>query len=161
MRNGYLVAIAVFRLLKAAILVAAGLGALRMLRPEVAERVREWVAAMPFAAEHEFVRRALGIVTTLSPHRVELIAAVAFAYAALFIVEGTGLLTQRRWAEWLTIIATTSFIPFEVVECVRRATLFRGGVIAANVAIVIYLVARRVKKKRPAISGLAGPFSIR
>ena len=72
---------------------------------------------------------------------------------------------QREWAEWVTLIATVSFIPFEIVEVVRKPTPVRWAVIAINVAIAIYLLLRRLKtrlkKKRLAISGLASPFSIR
>ena len=32
---------------------------------------------------------------------------------------------QKEWAEWVTLIATVSFIPFEVVEVVRRPTAVR------------------------------------
>jgi len=160
-RNGYLVAIAIFRLVKAAFLIAAGFGALRLLRPEAAHRVAAWIASLPFAGEHDVVRRVLGMLTHLSPQRTELIAAAAFAYAALFIVEGVGLLMQQAWAEWLTFIATVSFIPFEIVEVARRPTPLRWIIIAVNVVVAAYLLARRLKMRRPAISGLAGPFSIR
>lgn len=147
-RNRYLVAIALFRLVKAAFLIAGGFGALRLLRPAVARRVAEWVGSLPFAGEHDVVRRALVFVTHLSPEKAELIAAAAFAYAALFIVEGVGLLLQKEWAEWLTLIATVSFIPFEVVEVVRKQTAVRWGVIAVNVAIAAYLLVRRLRKRR-------------
>ena len=161
-RNGYLVLIAVFRLVKAVFLVAGGFGALKLLNPRVAHRVAGWIASLPFAGEHDIVRRVLVFITHLSPQRAGLIAAGLFAYAALFIVEGVGLLMQREWAEWVTLIATVSFIPFEVVEVVRKPTASRWIVIALNVAIAVYLLVRRLgKKKRLAISGLASPFSIR
>ena len=147
-RNRYLVAIAVFRLIKAAFLIAGGFGALRLLRPAVARRLAEWIGSLPFAGEHDVVRRALAFLTHLSARRAELIAAAAFAYAALFIVEGVGLLMQKEWAEWLTLIATVSFIPFEVVEVVRRQTPLRWAVIAVNVAIAAYLLIRRLGKRR-------------
>ena len=160
-RNGYLLAIAVFRLVKAAFLIAAGFGALRMLHPAVAHRVESWIESLPFAGRHDIVRHALAMITHLSPERAALIAAAAWAYAALFIVEGTGLLRQKEWAEWLTLVATASFIPFEVVEVVRRSTALRWAIVVINVVIALYLLARRLKMRRPAISGLAGPFSIR
>ena len=160
-RNRYLLAIAVFRLTKAAFLIAGGFGALRLLRPAVAQRVAAWIGSLPFGGRHDVVRRVAAMVTHLSPEHAGLIAAALFAYAALFIVEGTGLLMQKTWAEWLTFIATASFIPFEVVEVVHRPTPLRWAIIAINVVIAVYLLARRLKMRRPAISGLAGPFSIR
>jgi uncharacterized membrane protein (DUF2068 family) len=160
-RNLYLLSIAIFRLVKAVLLIAAGFGALRLLHPAVAQRFERWIASLPFAGRHDVIRHTLAMITHLSPQRAELIAAAAWAYAALFSVEGTGLLLQKTWAEWLTLVATVSFIPFEVVEVMRRSTPLRWSIVIINVVIALYLLARRLKMRRPAISGLAGPFSIR
>jgi uncharacterized membrane protein (DUF2068 family) len=62
----------------------------------------------------------------------------------LFSVEGIGLLTRKVWAEWLTIIITTSFIPLEVYEMVHKSSAIKAVVLVANILIVIYLVARRI-----------------
>ena len=44
---------------------------------------------------------------------------LTFAYSALFLVEGTGLFFEKRWAEYLTIVATVSFIPVEIYELLK------------------------------------------
>ncbi len=131
-------AIALFRLAKAMLLIVAGFEALQMLRPEVAARVQAWAEALPLAGQH-FLK---SLITT-SPSRLELAAAASFAYAALFVTEGVGLWLEKRWAEYLTIIATSSFIPFELWEVIKKMTAFRSAILIANVAIVIYLVQRR------------------
>jgi len=46
------------------------------------------------------------------------------------------------WAEWLTIIATTSFIPFEVYELVKKFTAVRLLLLIVNWAIVVFLAYR-------------------
>jgi hypothetical protein len=51
-----------------------------------------------------------------------------------------GLWLRRRWAEYLTVIVTGSFIPLEIYEIVEHFTVLRVVVLAVNVAIVIYLV---------------------
>ncbi len=81
------------------------------------------------------------------PHRKHFLAATAFAYAALFIAEGTGLWLQNKWAEYLTLIATASFLPFEIYEVVKRVTALRVVVIVINAAIVVYLVWRLRHRK--------------
>jgi uncharacterized membrane protein (DUF2068 family) len=138
-----LAVIAVFRLVKALVLVAVALGALRLLDHEAAARAQEWLAALPFVAQHPAVERAASRVTGASHRRLEIAASVGLAYAALFTIEAVGLWLQRVWAEYLTIVATTSFIPFEVYELTRRFTPIRLGALLTNVAIVGYLVARR------------------
>ena len=72
------------------------------------------------------------------------LAVASLCYAAVFLVEGIGLLKKRRAAEWLTVGVTASFIPIEIYEAVQR---FSAGKIAAlilNLAILIYLVWVRV-----------------
>jgi uncharacterized membrane protein (DUF2068 family) len=141
-RDRILALIAIFRLSKALLLVLAGFGALHLLRPDVAARFVEWMQAYPFAMRY-LPERALN-----SPQRLELLAAAAFAYAALFATEGVGLWLQKRWAEYLTVVATTSFIPFEVWEIVKKTAAVRVAFVLANVAIVIYLIAVLTRKHR-------------
>jgi len=73
-----------------------------------------------------------------------------FFYSALLLTEGTGLLLGKRWAEYFTIFATSSFIPLEVYELARRASPARFVVLLINVVVVVYLVAEvyRIRKNR-------------
>ena len=135
--------IAVFRLVKAALLIAVGLGTLRLLRPGAAAALRGWMEALPFASEHEIVHSLAVRVTHLPRKRIDELAVAAFCYAALFIVEGTGLLMGKVWAEHLTMVATASFIPFEIYEVMQKPSIVRVSVLVINIAILIYLIARR------------------
>jgi len=71
------------------------------------------------------------------------IALVVLAYAVVEGTEGVGLAMRRRWAEYLIVVATGLFIPYEVWEVVHRVTLFRVGGLLLNVAIVVYLGYRK------------------
>jgi uncharacterized membrane protein (DUF2068 family) len=122
-------------------------GALKLLDPAFAHHVRRWIALLPFAARHPEIASAAHRLAG-SPKTIEIAAAVATAYAALFAVEGVGLWMRKVWAEYLTIVATTSFVPFEIYELARRFTLPRVGALAINVAIVVYLIVRRVRAHR-------------
>ena len=158
--------IALFRWSKAIVLFAAALGTLRLLRPGAAHALAAWVMQFPIAAQHRFVSESIAKLTNLDTSRVEWIAAGLCAYAALFTVEGFGLWLGKRWGEWLTIVATTSFIPFEVYELWKRATAARAAFLAANVAIVIYLIwrvhrGRSVEGRTTPASSAAGAASAR
>ena len=76
------------------------------------------------------------------PH-MTVLAIGAFAYAALESTEGVGLAMRRRWAEYLTVIATGVLIPFEAYEVVHKVTLFRVGALLLNLAVVGYLAYRK------------------
>ena len=72
-----------------------------------------------------------------------LIAIGAFAYALLEGTEGVGLALRRRWAEYLTVLATGALIPFEAYEVIHKVTLFRVGALLLNLAVVGYLAYRK------------------
>ena len=78
-----------------------------------------------------------------------------FVYAALFTLEGTGLLLRRRWGELVTIAITGSFIPVELYETVHEPHFGRASAMVLNVVAVAYLVYRVRKPKARAPSGAA------
>jgi uncharacterized membrane protein (DUF2068 family) len=86
------------------------------------------------------LERALNFVLRL-PHQT-LLATGLLLYAGLEMVEGAGLWMGRRWAEYLTVLATSVGIPFEIYEVAHRVTVFRVTALAVNLVIVVYLVWR-------------------
>ena len=63
-----------------------------------------------------------------------------------------GLLLRRRWAEYLTIVATALLLPLELYEVARKANVVRVGVLLANLAILAYLIAKLVQARRARIA---------
>ena len=61
-------------------------------------------------------------------------------YAALEGVEAVGLWRGRRWAEYLTFIATVVLLPFEIYELTARVSPLKVIGLAINVAVVVYLI---------------------
>ena len=72
-----------------------------------------------------------------------LLALGIIVYAVLEGTEGIGLYLKRRWAEYLTVVATGLLIPFEVWEVIHRQTLLRVGGLLLNIAVVAYLAYRK------------------
>jgi len=134
--------IAAFKFLKATLLVAAGLGAWELVRPSVAAEAQAWAVDLAAVVNSQAISRALAAVSGLSPHRLQTLGIVAFLYAALFLTEGTGLWIGLRWAEYLTVIATFSLIPYEVYQLGRQVTLARLVALVINLAVVAYLIYR-------------------
>ena len=64
----------------------------------------------------------------------------------MFATEGWFLHRRKHWAEWFTVGVTVSFIPFEVYELVEGPSIGKAVMLAANVAIVIYLLVRRLRR---------------
>jgi uncharacterized membrane protein (DUF2068 family) len=51
-----------------------------------------------------------------------------------------GLWFNKRWAEYLTLVATTALIPFEIYEISLKLSVFKVLALEINVIIVIYLL---------------------
>jgi uncharacterized membrane protein (DUF2068 family) len=68
------------------------------------------------------------------------IGLVIAAYAALEGAEAIGLWFQKRWAEYLTFIATTALLPVEIYELSHKLSPLKIVTFLLNVAVVIYLL---------------------
>ena len=66
--------------------------------------------------------------------------AVVAVYAVIEGVEAVGLWFQKRWAEYLTFIATTALLPLEVYELDQPAPVLKVLTLIINVAVVVYLL---------------------
>jgi uncharacterized membrane protein (DUF2068 family) len=87
------------------------------------------------SVEHELTR-----LFAISTRNLEITGVVLSAYALLEGVEAVGLWLGLRWAEYLTFVATTVLVPFEVYEIVRRPTALKAITLVVNLAIVVYLI---------------------
>ncbi len=134
--------IAFFKLLNAVLLIAVGVAALRLLHIDIANMVEFWVPKLGLGPGSRFVGRVLLEAATLTPTKVKDLAAGSFIYAGLFVTEGVGLWLLKRWAEWLTVIITSSLLPVEIYEVARHPGMIRVLVLVINIAFVAYLVFR-------------------
>ncbi len=142
-----LLAIAIFKFSKCVLLAVVGFGALQMLRPEVADWVEARAAAWELNDERRILQFVFEQACDISDMRLRAIGIGCLVYAAIFLVEGIGLYLERRWAEYLTIVATGSLIPIELYEIAHRATIGKFAILAINIAIVGYL-AYRLRQQR-------------
>ncbi len=139
--------IAAFKFVQTLLLTGVALATLNLLRPEVAADVQEWVGDMPLDTQQDLVRRAVSWMLNLHRGHAETLAVGSLVYALLFAVEGIGLWRGLRWAEWLTVIATASFVPIEIYEVVHRPAFIKALVIVVNLLVVGFLV--RNLRQRP------------
>jgi uncharacterized membrane protein (DUF2068 family) len=73
------------------------------------------------------------------------LAAVLLAYAVLEAVEAVGLWHAKRWAEYLTFVATTVLLVPEVWELTHGPTPTKIIALLVNLAVVVYLlIAKRL-----------------
>ncbi len=82
----------------------------------------------------------LGKAFKYSPARLVQLGLLVTAYAALEATEMVGLWLSKRWAEYVTLVATVALIPFEVYELALSVSVFKVVTLIINVAIAVYLL---------------------
>jgi uncharacterized membrane protein (DUF2068 family) len=144
--DAFIKVIIVERIVKAAVLIALAVGLLvageKGLLTTWAQYAQE---ELNLEAGHGVIIQLLLRVLLLigSFNHVTVLAIGAIAYALLEGTEGVGLAMRRRWAEYLTVIATGILIPYEAYEVIHHVTLFKVGALLLNLAVVGYLAYRK------------------
>jgi uncharacterized membrane protein (DUF2068 family) len=137
-----LVLIGIFKLFKALLLIAVGIGAIKFLHKDVVSTVMHWTQVLRVDPDNRFVHGMLVKIFRVTPKQLKELSVGTFFYAGLFATEGFGLLLRKRWAEYFTIITTSGLIPLEIFEIARHFTVTKVVVALVNLLIVWYLVAR-------------------
>jgi len=91
-------------------------------------------------ASRGFLNREAKRLLGLHHSTVMLLLATAAVYCVVEGIEAVGLWHERRWAEYLTAVATAGFVPFELNELAKHVTIVRIGALVVNLAVLIWLV---------------------
>jgi uncharacterized membrane protein (DUF2068 family) len=137
-----LLLIALFKLIKGLLLLAVGIGAVKLLHRDVAETVSGWIDILRVDPDNRYIHGILTRVSNLTPAQLKAASVGTFVYSGLLLTEGIGLLLRKRWAEYFTIITTAGLIPLELYEISKHVTAAKIAILVINVAIVAYLVVR-------------------
>ncbi|MGH8254131.1 MAG: DUF2127 domain-containing protein [Steroidobacteraceae bacterium] len=130
---------------KALLLLATTYGLYRLLNPDLVEQLHDWISTLTDSFEQRLLERGLDWFDSLGKARIGGILLVTAIYTAVLLTEGIGLWLRKPWAEWVTVIATGSLIPFELYQLFfghHHRTWAVLGATALNIVIVIYLVYR-------------------
>jgi uncharacterized membrane protein (DUF2068 family) len=151
--------IALFKLFKGLLLIAVGIGALKLLHKDVAEVVSRWVDILRVDPDNRLIHGTMTKLFSVTPQQLKALSAGTFFYAALLLTEGTGLLMRKHWAEYFTVITTAALIPLELYELANHFSWGKILVLIGNLAILVYLIAR-LRKRRAAPEGSHAPAAV-
>jgi uncharacterized membrane protein (DUF2068 family) len=142
--------IAAFKICNACLLFAVAFGLHRLWRGPAGDVLEGWVHAVRIDPENHIVHGIVSKITGLPPKRLHELGVGTFFYGLMFGTEGVGLLLKQRWAEFLTVITTTTFLPLEIYELVARPErrAVKAVVLLLNLAILIYLLVNIFKARK-------------
>jgi uncharacterized membrane protein (DUF2068 family) len=148
--SGGLLAIGVFKLAKSIFFFCLGIGAFHLLHRDLAEEATRLANALHFEPEWRITALLTEKVTLIDQRQLREIGFATFAYSAIALVEGIGLMLEKVWAEYLTLSLTVMFLPWELWELARRPSWVRLGLLLINLAVLGYLLWLLERKKKAA-----------
>ena len=143
-----LMAIGIFELIKALLLVVVGIGVFKLVHHDIVEVLSRWVGVVHVDPDNRYFQKVVTKLWSVDDRKLEEVGAGTFFYAGVFLTEGLGLLLIKTWAEYFTIIVTGSFIPVEAYLMTQHLTAVRVVATLVNIGIVWYLVAHRLGERK-------------
>ena len=149
--------IAVFEALKGTLVLIAGFGLLSLVHHDLQATAERLVRQSHLNPARHYPRIFIEAASHTSDSRLRTLAALAFLYAVIRLIEAYGLWRMRVWAEWFAIIAGSIYLPLEVYEIFKRVTWTRAIVLLINLFIVAYLARVRLLSRDRQIGAASGP----
>jgi uncharacterized membrane protein (DUF2068 family) len=152
-RSGLLL-IGLFKLTKAMLSIALGVGALKLVHHDIGNVILRITDALKIDPESHFVWLLVNRADLISIPELRHFGELTFLYAAVCLVEGTGLMLEQRWAEYFTLILTTAALPWEFYELTRHFSELRVVLLILNLLVLAYLIwlLRRVRRRESVVS---------
>jgi uncharacterized membrane protein (DUF2068 family) len=145
-----LLLVGLFKLSKALFFGGLALGALHLVHQNVGELVMRIVDRLPIDPEGRLVSLVMDRADMIDSHHLRQAGMMSLGYACLCVVEGTGLLMRKVWAEYFTIVLTAGALPWEIFEIIRRFSWYKVGFMFLNVLVLLYLLwlVKRMRARR-------------
>jgi len=130
------------KLIKGVLLFLVAIKLLTLLDRDIGLWFAEFIARHRIDPENRIVHTIIEKLAGIENNQLIVFSVGSFLYSGLQLTEGIGLWFEKRWAEMLTVIATSLLIPVEVYEIFERFTWLRVGALVVNLFVVWYLATR-------------------
>jgi uncharacterized membrane protein (DUF2068 family) len=135
-----LLLVGLFKLSKTVFFAAVGAGALHLIHRDLGEEVMRVTEALRLGPENQVVAFLLNRADLIDHHQLRQASLFAFLYSGLCLIEGTGLIMRRVWAEYFTVTLTVMGLPWEIYELMEKFTWLKVGVMLVNILVLLYLL---------------------
>ncbi len=143
-----LLLVGLYKVCEALLSGALGAGALHMVHRDVGQLLLQLLDALRIDPESRLVGLLMDRADLIGGHQLREFSMLTFAYGGLHLVEGVGLMLEKVWAEYFTVVLTAMGLPWEIYELVKRFTLLKVALLVGNLAILGYLIWELQRKKK-------------
>jgi uncharacterized membrane protein (DUF2068 family) len=140
--------IAAVKLFKGVLLLGLGLGLFALVNSDLDEVAQKLTERLNIDPENHYVRVFLENVANIQPHTLRHFGMWSLIYSTILLTEGIGLWLNLQWAKYMVIVSTGAFVPEEVYLCLHKFNWFKLGVLALNIAILIYIILLVVRREK-------------
>jgi len=137
--SGGIQVIALLEGLKGLLVLLVGFGLLDLIHKDLHAAAVEIVRTFHMNPARHYPSVFIDVISQLTSIQLWIMALSALFYAGVRFLEAIGLWLERQWAEWFGLLTGGMYIPVELWEITRQATLTRLAVFAVNLVIVLYL----------------------
>jgi uncharacterized membrane protein (DUF2068 family) len=137
--NHFMRVIAAGRLIYGLILLGAGLAIFDLIGKNLTAELLSLINRWHIGAHLYYVHWLLQKAPDLSHGLLVLLTVANFFYAALAFIEAAGLASGKRWAYWLVIGDTASFIPVETYQLCKQFGWINLALLLYYLVTVVYL----------------------
>lgn len=145
-------AIAIFEAFKGTVALAACFGFLGLLHQDLHQMAASLIGHIGLNPGDRYPALVLSDIDRLLHTDLTSLLMAAFAYVTVRFLEAYGLWRERAWGEWLGASSGALYVPFELRHFLHSPTATSALVMAANIAVVIFL-GWQLRQRRPASPG--------
>lgn len=138
-KGRFLKVIIVQRFIAGIIEIVLAFGILNFAGKDMAEMVRNVAYFLGIAEENHFIQWTLHEAGALHTNTILGASLSLFLLGGLALFEAYGLHMRKKWGEWLTVISTSLFIPYEIYILIAHPSIIKLSILVFNCAIVYYL----------------------
>jgi|ERR1039457_349271 uncharacterized membrane protein (DUF2068 family) len=132
--------IAIFEGAKGVIVLLAGCGLLLLLHKDLNQTASDLIRHLHMNPARKYPQIFLDLAGKVTDTNLWAMAFAAIIYSVVRFTEAVGLWLNRRWAEWFGLLSGSMYIPVEIFEVVRSATVLKISLLVINAFIVLYLL---------------------
>ena len=151
--QGGLLLVGIFKLSKAVFFTAVAAGALHLVHRNIGDVILQVADLFRLDPESRLTGLLLDKASLISHHQLRQAAMASGLYAGLCLIEGVGLILEKSWAEYFTVVLTTLALPWELFELARKFSMFKVGLVLVNFGVLIYLLWVIKRKREDANAG--------
>jgi uncharacterized membrane protein (DUF2068 family) len=118
---------------------AVALGCLKLLHQDVAELAEKVILSLRGDPDNHLLAGLLRRLSLIEDPQLAKLSAASFVFSGFFALEGTGLYFEKKWAEYLTLVATAAFVPFELYALFNRFAVLKLLTLLVNLAVIVFL----------------------